>query len=520
MNKSDIKYISLIAPLLYIYQNIFLWSKNISIFTHSQLLYSFGAILLLSALCYVIFYYVFSVINAKIQSTKWLQFGIGVFVAVFIGIISNFFFLRTIFYPHNHLVMYMIMIGIIFIIYFNVSKYFIKFCYVLILFAVCTFTFNMYKDTAVAVDDTDKFLIEFKDKPNIYMLWLESYHGTRMLNDVYHVDISSLITFLEKNNFTVCENIYSSSSYTLASMVDLFSLGKINSNDYAVGNLDLLSSLRNLIGGGTGNNLLKVLKYNNYITNSLLASRAYFNEKGKYLDYAPIVDMYNNYSIKFFPCYAFSKKANESLSIILGHQQDEEQKSNKDEYYFLPLVKKLELTIDKTKQMDNPYFVYMKYDGTHHTDTFEPYKDADRLKWIESGMYKKEVEKSISELQEIISLIVKKDPNALIVMLGDHGAWSYRELLLDELSIKNVTLNEFVDDKFNVFGAVRLPEKYAKFSFDDSEIYINHSNIFVHIFSLLAQNPEYLNLQEIPVSNFFNKKDLVVNGTVNENLGF
>ena len=51
MNKSDIKYISLIAPLLYIYQNIFLWSKNISIFTHSQLLYSFGAILLLSALC-------------------------------------------------------------------------------------------------------------------------------------------------------------------------------------------------------------------------------------------------------------------------------------------------------------------------------------------------------------------------------------------------------------------------------------------------------------------------------------
>ena len=199
MNKSDIKYISLLAPLLYIYQNIFLWSKNISMFTYTQLLYSFGAILIISLLWYTLFYYLFSFLYLKVNHTKQLQLYIGVLVAAFIGIISNFFFLRTLFYPHNHFAMYVLMACIILIIYFNLSKYFLKFCYLLILFASCSFTYNMYKNITATIEDTDKFIVEFKDKPNIYMLWLESYHGKRTLNNVYHVDISPMTEFLKEN---------------------------------------------------------------------------------------------------------------------------------------------------------------------------------------------------------------------------------------------------------------------------------------------------------------------------------
>ena len=78
-----------------------------------------------------------------------------------------------------------------------------------------------------------------------------------------------------------------------------------------------------------------------------------------------------------------------------------------------------------------------------------------------------------------------------------------------------IQLSEYADDFFNVYGAVRLPEQYEKFSFDDKDGYINHRNIFVHIFSLLAQDPEYLKLREISVSNK-GKWDLVINGVVNK----
>ncbi len=508
MNKSDIKYISLLAPLLYIYQNIFLWSKNISMFTYTQLLYSFGAILIISLLWYTLFYYLFSFLYLKVNHTKQLQLYIGVLVAAFIGIISNFFFLRTLFYPHNHFAMYVLMACIILIIYFNLSKYFLKFCYLLILFASCSFTYNMYKNITATIEDTDKFIVEFKDKPNIYMLWLESYHGIRTLNNVYHVDISPMTEFLKENNFTVCENIYSSTCSTLGSMTDLFSLGEINPYKFSFARSDVKSQIRKLIGGGTGNNVLKILKYNNYNTNVMLGGYYYFMEKGKYLDYAPI-DAYDSSNIlnSLRPCYVFSKNSSQFFANLLLFPE-----------YILKgdFKENIALEIDKMQKMKQPYFLAVKYESTNHpTDQNYTYKQ--RTEWINSGLYKQQAEKSIVEIPELITLIIEKDPNALIVMLGDHGAMTYRGLRLNELSANdNIVYSDFIDDYFNVFGAVRLPEKYAKFSFENGDTYINHMNIFVHIFSLLAGDPEYLKLQKTPESRLWSGEIVVENGKIIE----
>ena len=55
MKKTDIRNIALLAPVLYLYLNIFLWSKNVSMFSVTELICSLGAIFVLSALCYFIF---------------------------------------------------------------------------------------------------------------------------------------------------------------------------------------------------------------------------------------------------------------------------------------------------------------------------------------------------------------------------------------------------------------------------------------------------------------------------------
>lgn len=517
MKKTDIRNIALLAPVLYLYLNIFLWSKNVSMFSVTELICSLGAIFVLSALCYFIFYYLFSFFSATVQNVKRLKLGMGVFVGVFTGIICNFFFLRTLFYPHHHIAMYVLMVCIALIVYFNLAAYFVKFSYVLLLIASCGFVYNSYKNFSSVIEDTDKYLVEFKDKPNIYMIWLESFQGARTLKDVYDVDVSPLTKFLEENKFTVCENMYSGAFSTLKSMVDVFSLGAIIPDKYSIGNLDAYTSVRQLIGGGNGNNLLKVLKYNNYTTMSLL-STYFFSNKEKYLDFAPFVDEndFHNGRIKIFPCYAFSRKANDvwftELSFLYDKKYElptfEEQNS---------LMKNIELVIDKILCKKQPYFLSVRYDGTNHTPSDGTYKDTDRTEWIKSEVYKRAVEKSFSELQEMLSLIIKKDPDALIVMLGDHGAWSYRELQLNELPTTSIALDEYLDDKYNVYGAVHLPEKYAKFSFEDKGVYINNQNVFIQIFSLLAQDPEYLKLQKIPVSRY-EVLDVIVNGIINEDV--
>ena len=107
------------------------------------------------------------------------------------------------------------------------------------------------------------------------------------------------------------------------------------------------------------------------------------------------------------------------------------------------------------------------------------------MEWIKSGAdgYVEGARESVFILQKVISTIIEKDPNAIIVMLGDHGARTYLDLdLVEALKNNTIQLSEYADDFFNVYGAVRLPEQYEKFSFDDKDGYINHRNIFVHIF--------------------------------------
>ncbi len=499
MKKTDIRNIALLAPVLYLYLNIFLWSKNVSMFSVTELICSLGAIFVLSALCYFIFYYLFSFFSAKVQNVKLLKLGLGVFVGVFTGIICNFFFLRTFFYPHHHIAMYILMVWVALVVYFNLAAYFVKFSYVLLLIASCGFVYNSYKNFSETIADTDKYLVEFKDKPNIYMIWLESFQGARTLKDVYDVDVSPLTKFLEENKFTVCENMYSGYLYTLGSMVDLFSLGTVNPSDYATGFYDVRTVLRRLLGGGAGNNVLKVLKHNGYITNVMVGGFYYFHAKEKYLDYAP-VDLYDKINGGYLrPCYAFTKYCENIPRFGLW------------------FMKTLTTQIDEMQKLKKPYFLAVKYDKIYHVGSGFPSEEA-RLEWIKSGAdgYVEGARESVFILQKVISTIIEKDPNAIIVMLGDHGARTYLDLdLVEALKNNTIQLSEYADDFFNVYGAVRLPEQYEKFSFDDKDGYINHRNIFVHIFSLLAQDPEYLKLREISVSNK-GKWDLVINGVVNK----
>lgn len=510
MNTSDIKYISLLAPLFYLYGTIFLWAKNIHMFTLEQIAYSSVCVFTVAIILYVAVYLLLKIINRKLAYSKKVQAGVALYVAVLVGLIGNFCFLKVIFIPYHHIVMYGIMIFIFLCIFYNLTPKMVLFFSVLLLFTIIQFsynTYNIYRLTQMttrelAKANNDELYIKFKDKPNIYLFWLESFHGTRTLKNVYLADITYLIGYLNNHNFSICENMYSSSSATLRSMSDTYSLGYFDYHNVEIGNLDALDVVRNLIGGDTGNNLLKTLKYNDYKTNIIVDDyNYYFHKNGQYLDFSTL-DYWNSTFYSLIPFYCFTKWNNKIE--MLGRPDS-----------LGTLKEQIEHEIKKMQKENSPYFLAWK-GGVFHTPSDGTYTYKDKTEWLKSEVYKKAVEQDVShETQEIISMILEKDSNALIIMLGDHGSWVYRGLEINELSKENITITDFIDDKFNVFSAVRLPEKYGKFSFDSGDTYINHMNIFIHIFSLLAQNPAYLELQKIPVSNHKGKV-VVTNGIINE----
>lgn len=506
MSKTDIKYISLLAPLFYLYGTIFLWTKNAQMFRLEQFVYSFMVILTVAIVLYFLVYVLLNGIYKKIQNNKKLRIGISLFLAILTGLIGNFCFFKVIFFPYHHAVMYGTMIGIFFIIYYNMVK---KIIFFLVVLFILTFGFNGYNLYPLykmqqnfyskSSGSDNEYLVKFKNKPNIYLFWLESFHGTRTLKNFYHTDVTSLINYLNEQNFSVCENMYSSSPDTLRSMVDLYSLGHIPTYMYIAGNVDVGMPIRKLISGENGNTFLKVLKYNNYTTNIIIDDVYYFSQKGTYLDYCQYLER-DNLKQLLLPSYFFTK-LNKKIN---------RKKINRN----LTLKEQIEAQLHKMKKENKPYFLAWK-GGVFHTDPFGSYSYRNIEEWIKSNRYQKAIEQNQREIVEIINMIIENDNNALIVMLGDHGAWAYRGLRLNELSKNKVTITDFIDDKYNVFGAVRLPEKYKKFSFENSDTYINHSNIFVHIFSLLAEDPNYLKLQNVPVSYWENNPVPVIkNGKI------
>lgn len=526
MNKTEIKYISLLTPLFYLYGTIFLWSKNAHMFSLIQFTYSFVVILSVAIILYSLVYFLLYHIQKIIPYSKKLQIGISLFIAALVGLVGNFCFLKVIFFPYHHAVMWGIIISIFVIIYLKQIKKLISFMIILFVLSFGINVFptlhhlyiiaNNFYSYLKESDSDNNFLVKFDDTPNIYLFWLESFQGTRTLKNTFDADITPLITYLNEKNFSVCENMYSSSGATLISMLSLYSFGKFTSTNFHFGEIgfaDAIQPARTLVGGGAGNTLLKVLKFNNYTTNILTNDLGYFNYKGKYLDYNELLDTINPLQIKLLPSYYFTKlyEKMDTMNQIgnISHNINK-----------LPLKEQIKNQIDKMQKKGLPYFFAWKEDTTFHSPIRGQYTYLQRDSWIKTGGYKEAIEKTSTEvIPEIINMILEVDKNAIIVLLGDHGAHTYRGIYddLTMLTKNNISLSDYVDDRFNVFCAVRLPEKYAKFSFDGGDTYINHMNIFVHIFSLLAQNPEYIKLQEIPISILGNHT-FVKNGKINDEL--
>ncbi|MDM8218955.1 YidC/Oxa1 family membrane protein insertase [Parasutterella secunda] len=444
-------------PLCPFVPALFLWANNVAYYPIASIFASILFITIASSICFFFLY----LISRKIDTqNKIIQFLFFSFYCLFCGFVICALGYSTIlglFYDYRFYTL------ICFPLLLTLVTYKIGFrvinCLLVVQLSVSILLFCFNYGTDKQLTPLQESAVTnipiFKNKPNIYYFLCESYHNLDYVKDVFGYDSTEFLDNIKKYGYTVYNNIYSNSSYTLGTLTNIFTMSTNSAPNSSSLALDASSWERSVIGGGSGNKLLEILKQNGYETSMYFkGSSYYFKSKGKFLDYTdvhfsirdllqPIED--TNGMIPFFLNLIFP---------FLNNAPHAEQDS-------LNILKK---HLIRTKDSSKPQFFVHRLDKTNHTPPIG-YNFKQRENFIDSHFYQDGIATGNAEIEKIIKTIEKYDPNSIVIFLGDHGAWTLRGLplgssfqnLVLNLSKENLTLDMLINDMFYVFAAVKLP---------------------------------------------------------------
>jgi len=349
------------------------------------------------------------------------------------------------------------------------------------LISVFTGTINAAEDFFEESSDLKTYKYTLRKTPNIYLYVLESYHDFSTIRQAYNIDTSNLEIFLNENDFVIYEDALSNSRVTLKSLADLFSMrldfGKEKGND------DTDRSIRYLIGGNYRNMVLKNLKENGYYTEYILRGATYYIlEKGAYLD----AEDANLFGLRLLQPLV---DVNKSFRKLLPRPTT---RTN------MALDQVIPRFVDEKADIKAPLFVFF-FGGARHTPAGKGrgrhlWRDSE--KWVASGQYQQAVEKSNRELMRVVQHIIKRDPESVIILLGDHGSHRLRDLQSPTLTELDNTLNSigetlesYVKDHCGILMAVRMLDGRKDISYG---LHMSPVNLFRHIFAALNESPDFL----------------------------
>ena len=242
---------------------------------------------------------------------------------------------------------------------------------------------------------------------------------------------------------------------------------------------------RGVIAGGEGNRLLKILKENGYKTAEYFQGNAlYFKKKMRYLDITDVNEddrLYPLDYVYFEPIRIFKtnflKWARRTGFFAHGHIEGD----------YLKILKN-----HIAHKGEQPSFFLVNLHETEHTDdSRHDYSQAS--KWVSSKWYLNRYKKQVRRIKEYTEIILKDDPEAIILFIGDHGPRRFGVTPGTKGKLKHVLRSipdsekSYFDDRFKVFAAVRLPKRYGQISEPFSP-----SNVFVKIFEKIGYEGERL----------------------------
>jgi hypothetical protein len=320
------------------------------------------------------------------------------------------------------------------------------------------------KDTGL--DMSTKGLV-FADAPNIYLIIYDGYGNKSALETIYGVDNSDTSEFLRTKGFIVNENAYSNYKITWPMLLAFF-LANHHYYEIAVGSDD--TSVGRLILNGTAlNPVYSILNSNGYRIQAIHRGHYFGGKQGK-MDYSfPPSSIWNGFDI-------FDSSYLKFLHVKLGGKAKrwKRQRAMLDE------------RIAFAAKDDSPWLTLAYIYKPNHA---KRERDWTELVGYED-FYRRELAAANQHMRHIVEHIQSMDPNAFIILMGDHGGWrfirSWRGKNTNDpneafesngVSAKTVTL-----DVFGILMAIETGGRCDEYIYDS----LSPVNVMRVIFSCLS----------------------------------
>ncbi len=428
----------------------------------------------------------------------------------------------SVFVKKNNLVIFLISFSVICLILMFYRKQKIINTFLGIICILCLFQYSQQ----IIIADLSYYLngnkyscnkefenLKLKNKPNIYYIYLESYHGQEALKKLYNFDNEQLYSELRKKDFIIYPDTYSNWDHTLASLCDVFLM---NHHFYFGKGYGLIR----VIQGDKYNTVVNILKNNGYDINYVLP-RSYIIRKTN-----KIVDNFNIPYSKFLALLLYGMPQGWQNYVVMHNKSMMLSAIDSNSYHYM-----VRTNIDKASNSEKPQFTFMeiglewdyinqKNNGVMHVslNNICPEKylkfakwdgnmsdnyDYNMLKNWWANDYVEKVKKENTIILDTINYIEEKDPDSVIVLLGDHGAFQY--LHMDVKGLKtlekrmveyNIDTDTIAKDYFNVLCAIKWPKSVRK----KESVVISGVNLFRYIFSSLAENDDILKNKKSDIS--------------------
>ena len=294
--------------------------------------------------------------------------------------------------------------------------------------------------------------VVFKKKPNVYYIQPDGYANFSELGSgYYNFDNSEFETFLEQNSFKSYADFRSNYDATLASNSSIFMM-KHHFYSASTGSGEVARA-RNIILGN--NTVLKAFKNNGYTTH-FFAEFPYLMMNRPTMGYD-----FSNFSYSEVP--------------FLGTGLE-----NKKE--ILPDLKNLWTQNNSTQ----PRFVFIEIFNPKHIDGSST---GENLAFKKREKYIKDLHEANITLKGIVQTILENDPDALIIIMADHGGYVGFEKL--QQGNEKITDRDKIYSIFSSILSIHWPHGKAPEFYD---VNLKTSvNTFRIIFSFLSENSKYLN---------------------------
>lgn len=323
---------------------------------------------------------------------------------------------------------------------------------------------NQETSEMIKLVGTDKPVIT----PNIYLLVYDSY----VINEVmlgYGIDNQLQEQYLQKSGFTFYPHTYSIEARSLLSMGAVFDLSLVvaGKSKFERRTHHGADKRRPISGDGVVQNLLKRFGYETY---GVFSSDQFF--------WGEVVSSYDHTYPNHYNLWTLTESGIEG-AILIGEFQFNTIFETMPQKKFAE--EKLKIWNETS---EDPRFTYMHSWYPGHS------WNAGVCRHNETEMFEDRLITANIEMKQDIEAIIAIDPEAIIIIAGDHGPSLTKNCTVlgkDDYKLSEISRLD-IQDRFATFLAIRWPTKDFE-QYDDINIL---QDLFPAIFSYIFKNPKLL----------------------------